>query len=97
MGLAPSVAAAPCRLRTIMERQEGCVCQVRMRLNQKVTTAELIGTHELLYFVGEIIEAPDSPRGCRTKITVRVDGDVTRDLARFCRFMGVNMVNEAQA
>ena len=75
MGLAPSVAAAPYRLRTIMERQEGCVCQVRMRLNQKVTTAELIGTDELLYFTGEIIEAPDSPRGCRTKITVRVAGD----------------------
>ena len=91
--------------------------QVRMRLNQKVTTAELIGTDELLYFTGEIIDTPDSPRGCRTKITVRVDGDaetlwrnwtaglhrvtcygdVTKDLKRFCRFMGVNMVNEAQA
>ncbi|MBU0617723.1 MAG: hypothetical protein KKI02_08395 [Planctomycetes bacterium] len=113
----PDGEAAPYRLRTIMERQEGCVCQVRMRLNQKVTTAELIGTDELLYFTGQIIEAPDSPRGCRTKITVRVDGDaetlwknwtaglhrttcygdVTRDLKRFCRFMGVNMVNEAQA
>ena len=88
-----------------------------MRLNQKVTTAELIGTDELLYFTGEIIDTPDSPRGCRTKITVRVDGDaetlwrnwtaglhrvtcygdVTKDLKRFCRFTGVNMVNEAQA
>jgi hypothetical protein len=113
----PDGEAAPYRLRTIMERQEGCVCQVRMRLNQQVTTAQLIGTDELLYFTGEIIETPDSPRGCRTKITVRVDGDaetlwrnwtaglhrvtcygdVTRDLQRFCRFMGVKMVNEAQA
>jgi hypothetical protein len=113
----PDGDAAPYRLRTIMERQEGCVCQVRMRLNQRVTTAELIGTDELLYFTGEIIETPDSPRGCRTQITVRVDGDaetlwknwtaglhrvacygdVTKDLQRFCRFTGVNMVNEALA
>jgi hypothetical protein len=71
----PDGEAAPYRLRSIMERQEGCVCQVRMRLNQQVTTAELIGTDELRYFTGEIIDTPDSPRGCRTKITVRVDGD----------------------
>lgn len=110
----PDGQAAPYRLRSIMERQEGCVCQVRMRLNQNVTSAALIGTDKLLYFSGQIIDTPDSPRGCRTKITVRVDGDaeklwrnwthglhrvtcygdLTRDLARFCRFMGVNIVNE---
>jgi hypothetical protein len=32
----------------------------------------------MLYFTGDIIEAPDLPRGCRTKITVRVDGDVEK-------------------
>ena len=46
-----------------------------MRIGQKVTQAELIGTDLLLYFTGEIIDTPDIDRGCRTKITVKVDGD----------------------
>jgi len=111
----PEGKAAPYKLRTVMERQEGCVPQVRMRLGQKVTTAELIGTDLLIHFTGEIIETPDLPRGCRTKITVRVDGDaeklwqnwshglhrvtcygdLRKDLQRFCRFTGINLVDEA--
>jgi hypothetical protein len=74
----PAGPAAPYQLRTIMERQEGCVCQVRMRLNQPVTSAQLIGTDRLRYFTGQIIDTPDGPRGCRTKIAVRVDGDAER-------------------
>ncbi len=35
----PDGKAAPYRLRTIMERQEGVVPQVRMRVGQKVTQA----------------------------------------------------------
>ena len=113
----PDGPAAPYKLRTIMERQEGAVCQVRMRIGQKVTQAELIGTDRMLYFTGDIIAAPDVPRGCRTKITVKVDGsveklwqnwahglhrvtcygDLARDLARFCRFKTIQLVNEASA
>jgi hypothetical protein len=66
------------RLRSVMERQEGCVCQVFMQVGKKATTAELIGTDTLLYFTGEIIESPDVPRGCRTKMTIRVDGDAEK-------------------
>jgi hypothetical protein len=29
----------------------------------------------MLYFTGEIIDVPDVEKGCRTKITVKVDGD----------------------
>jgi hypothetical protein len=103
------------KLRTIMERQEGCVPQVQMRVGQKVTQAWLVGTDKLQYFTGEIIESPDTERGCRTKMTVKVDGDieklwqnwshglhrvtcygdVTPDLKRFCRFKGIQLVNEA--
>jgi L-fucose isomerase-like protein len=71
----PEGKAAPYRLRTIMERQEGCVPQVRMRVGQKVTQALLVGTDQLLYFTGDIIATPDVDRGCRTKITVKIDGD----------------------
>jgi len=111
----PDLPAGPYRLRTIMERQEGCVPQSRMRVGQKVTQAILVGTDQLLYFTGDIIEAPDIDRGCRTKITVKVDGDLdklwqnwsqglhrvtcygdlTLDLKRFCRYTGINLVNEA--
>jgi L-arabinose isomerase len=114
----PDKAAASYKLRTIMERQEGVVPQVEMRIGQKVTQAILKGTDSLPYFTGEIIETPvalKDDRGCRTKITVRVDGDVTKlwqnwtsglhrqtcygditkELAFFCRFKDIKMVNEA--
>ncbi len=66
------------KIRTIMERREGAVTQVRMRIGQKVTQAKLIGTDLIHYFTGQIIEAPDVDRGCRTKITVQVDGDAEK-------------------
>ena len=71
----PQGPAAPYKLRTIMERQEGVVAQVKMRVGQKVTQAILRGMDVLPYFTGEIIDAPDIERGCRTKITVKIDGD----------------------
>jgi len=77
----PPGPAAPYKLRTVMERQEGVVPQVEMRVGQKVTQAILVGTDFLPYFTGEIVDAPvglDVDRGCRTKIVVKVDGDVTR-------------------
>ena len=73
----PDGPAAPYKLRTIMERQEGAVPQVKMRVGEKVTQAKLVGTDLLPYFTGEIIDVPDIDRGCRTKITVKCDGDVT--------------------
>ena len=76
----PDKPAAPYKLRTIMERQEGVVTQVKMRIGEKVTQALLIGTDTMRYFTGEIIDTPVSladDRGCRTKIKVKVDGDIT--------------------
>jgi len=98
-----------------MERQEGAVVQAFMRIGQKVTQAILLGTKEIRYFTGTIIDTPDVDRGCRTKIAVRVDGDIeklwqnwtgglhrvtcygdlTQDLKRFCRFMKLELINEA--
>jgi hypothetical protein len=74
----PDKSAEPYKLRTIMERQEGAVPQVKMRIGQKVTQAILVGTDYLPYFTGQIVDVPDIDRGCRTKIKVRVDGDVTK-------------------
>ncbi len=72
----PNGPAATYKLRTVMERREGVVPQVFMQTGQKVTQALLADTDNLLYFTGEIIDAPDLDRGCRTKITVKVDGNV---------------------
>jgi hypothetical protein len=58
-----------------MERREGAVPQVKMRIGEKVTQGVLAGTSKLLYFTGQISDTPETDRGCRTKITVRVDGD----------------------
>jgi hypothetical protein len=76
----PNGPTAPYKLRTVHEREEGVTPQSEMRKGQKVTQAILIGTDLVLYFTGEIIAVPvgvEFDRGCRTKITVKVDGDVT--------------------
>ena len=77
----PSKPAAPYKLRTVMERQEGVVPQVEMRTGERVTQAILVGNDTIRYFTGTIIAAPvglDADRGCRTKIEVKVDGGITR-------------------
>jgi len=71
----PQGPAAPYKLRSVMERREGAVPQVKMRIGQKVTEAVLADTSKLLYFTGQIADTPETDRGCRTKITVKVDGD----------------------
>ncbi len=74
----PDKPAASYKLRSIMERREGAVPHVRMRIDQKVTQAILDGTSSLRYFTGKIVDAPETERGCRTKITVKLDGDAER-------------------
>jgi L-fucose isomerase-like protein len=74
----PGKPPARYKIRCVMERQEGVVPQTFMRVGEKATQALLLGPDQMLYFTGLIVDAPDVERGCRTKITVRVDGDVER-------------------
>ena len=77
----PGKPAAPYKIRTVMERQEGVVPQAEMRVGERVTQAMLIGMDTMRYFTGQVIAAPvglEDDRGCRTKIEVKVDGDITR-------------------
>ncbi len=74
----PDGPAAPYKLRSVMERQEGAVLQVKMRVGQKVTQAVLMGSSRLLYFTGKIVDTPETNRGCRSKITVKIDGDAEK-------------------
>jgi L-arabinose isomerase len=76
----PGGSCASYKIRTIMERQEGAVAQVKMEIGRKVTQGMLVGTDLFPYFTGEIVSTPvslEDNRGCRTKIAVRPDGDVT--------------------
>ena len=111
----PDKPAAPYKLRSVMERQEGAVPQVRMHIGQRVTQAILADMSTLRYFTGQISDVPETERGCRTQITVKLDGnaerlwqgysagihrvscygDLSQDLARFCRLAELNIVNEA--
>ncbi len=70
----PDGPAARYKLRTILERQEGVVPQVFMPVGKKVTQALLASPDLLVYFTGDVVDAPDVDRGCRSKITVRIDG-----------------------
>ena len=77
----PGKPAAPYKIRTVLERQEGVVPQVEMRVGERVTQAILVGMDTMRYFTGTVIAAPvrlEDDRGCRTKIEVRIDGDITR-------------------
>jgi len=74
----PDGEPAPYKLRTIMERQEGCVPQVRMRVGQRVTQLITVGVDTIRYFTGTVIEAPTWTAAGRTKITVKVDGDAEK-------------------
>lgn len=74
----PDAPTLPYKIRCVMERQQGVVPQVFMPKGVRATQALLADPNTLLYFTGQIIDAPDVERGCRTKITVRVDGDVEK-------------------
>jgi hypothetical protein len=76
--LGPDKPASPFKLRTVHERQEGVVPHVKMPVGLPVTQAKFDGVDKMEYFTGEVIDAPDVNRGCRTKITVKVDGDIEK-------------------
>jgi hypothetical protein len=65
----------PYKFRTVHERLEGVVTQVKMPIGLKVTQAQLAEVGRMLYFTGLAVDSPDVDRGCRTKITVKIDGD----------------------
>jgi L-fucose isomerase-like protein len=103
------------KIRSVMERQEGVVPQVFFPVGPKATQGLLVGTDRIVYFTGTVVDSPDVDRGCRSKITLKIDGDperlwknwshglhrvtcygdLARDLARFCRFTKIKLINEA--
>ena len=68
----PAGPAAPYFVRSHLEDNKGACLQVKMRLGEPITTAKLFNLDTLLISTGKILDAPDSDRGCRTKITTQV-------------------------
>ena len=73
--LGPEQQAFPYKLRTVHERQEGVTPQVKMPIGPKATQAKLVDAKLMVYFTGQVIDVPDCERGCRDKLTIRIDGD----------------------
>lgn len=74
----PDKPSAPYKLRDVMERQEGAVPQVTMRTGQSVTVAIPDEMSAMRYFTGQITGIPETERGCRTQITVKIDGNAEK-------------------
>jgi len=69
----PQGKDCPYIIRSHLEDNKGAALFVRMRLGQKITMARLIGTDIMLFSTAEIVDTPYVERGCRTKITTKVN------------------------
>ncbi len=69
----PNSRPAPYHIRTHLEDGKGVSLQVKMPIRSKLSMARLIGTDTLLYSTGEAVDSPMVERGCRSKVTMRVD------------------------
>ncbi len=69
----PGTEPSPYIIRTHMEDNRSVSLQVKMPVGEKVTMARLIGTDKLLYSLGDAIDSPLEERGCRSKLTVKVE------------------------
>jgi L-fucose isomerase-like protein len=63
---------APYLIRSHLEDYKGASLQVKLPVGEKVTMARLIGTDLMLVSTGDAVDSPFVERGCRTKLTTRV-------------------------
>ncbi len=76
--LGPDKPPARYKIRSVMERQEGVVPQVFFPVGPKATQAKLVSVDQIVYFTGTVVNSPDLERGCRSKITLKLDGSAER-------------------
>jgi hypothetical protein len=69
----PATTPSPYHIRSHLEDGRGASLMVRLPVGCKVTMARLIGTDILLCSTGDAIDSPMVERGCRSKLTVRVE------------------------
>ncbi len=69
----PNGPTHPYLLRSHLEDNRGVVLQVKLPVNKPVSMARLIGDNIMLFSTGLAVASPLVDRGCRTKVTVRVE------------------------
>ena len=84
----PEAQPHPYNIRTHRDDNRGASAEVAMRVGQKITCAKVVNDDAILISTGKIIEGkvPDfDDAGCRTQITVEVDGSAERMLENFSK------------
>jgi len=71
--LGPDGPTHPYIIRSHLEDNKGAVLQVQLPAGQPVSMARLIGNDVMLFSTGEAIASPLVDRGCRSKLTVRIE------------------------
>ena len=71
--LGPDGPTHPYIIRSHLEDNKSVSLQVKLPVDTKVSMARLIGNDLMLFSTGEAIDSPLLDRGCRTKLTVRVE------------------------
>jgi hypothetical protein len=71
--LGPGTKPSPFHIRNHLEDARGASLMVKLPVGQKVTMARLLGTDKMLFSTGDAVDSPFVDRGCRTKLTVKVD------------------------
>lgn len=60
-------------IRSHLEDGRGVSLMVKMPVGNKVSMARLLGTDAMLFSTGDAVDSPFVDRGCRSKLTMRVD------------------------
>jgi L-fucose isomerase-like protein len=71
--LGPGTTASPYHIRSHLEDGKGASLMVKLPVGQKVSMARLLGTDKMLFSTGDAVDSPFVERGCRTKLTVKVN------------------------
>ena len=68
----PHTKPSPYHMRTHLEDNRGVSLMVKLPVGRKLSMARLIGTDNLLFSTGDAVDTPFVERGCRSKVTMRV-------------------------
>ena len=71
--LGPGTTPSPFHIRSHLEDGRGASLMVKLPIKQKVSMARLLGTDKMLFSIGDAVDSPFVERGCRTKLTVKVE------------------------
>ena len=69
----PGTSESSYHIRSHLEDGRGVSLQVRLPVNRRLSMARLIGTDTMLFSTGDAVDSPFVERGCRSKVSMRVE------------------------